>query len=161
MVDCNAPFGLLNLFIYFIIFADFRIVVDYLSKRILKDYSFDWSVNFFSSLWKNTRKEENKMKLKKTENDPQKYIYYFEIVCFFRFLFLLISYICWRRVFSFCMVLEKTREKVMGLYVHFLLSINIRVFLKFVSLFLFDSELWKHIGLSKKISSWIENKNFL
>ena len=81
------------------------------------------------------------MKWKRTENDLEKYVYYFEIVCFFRFFFLLISCIYLRCVFSFFMVSEKMREKVMGLYVHFLLSINIRVFLKFVSLFLFDSEL--------------------
>ena len=73
----------------------------------------------------------------------------------------LFFYIRLRCVFSFCMVSEKMREKVMGLYVHFLLSINIRVFLKFISLFLFDSKLWKHIGLPKKISSWIKKKNCL
>ena len=113
---------------------------------------------FFSSFWKIAGKEENEMKWKRTENDLEKYVYYFEIVCFFRFFFLLISCIYLRCVFSFFMVSEKMREKVMGLYVHFLLSINIRVFLKFVSLFLFDFELWKHIGLPKKISSWIEKK---
>ena len=68
---------------------------------------------------------------------------------FFWILSLLISYIRLRCVFSFCMVSEKMREKVMALYIHFLLSINIRVFLKFVSLFLFDLELLKHIGLPK------------
>ena len=71
---------------------------------------------------------------------PQ-YVYYFEIVCFFRLFSLLISYILLRCVFSFWMVSEKMREKVMGLYVHFLLNINIRVFLKFVSIFLFHFEL--------------------
>ena len=101
------------------------------------------------------------MKWNRTEKDPEKYVYYFEIVCFFRFFSLLISYICLRCAFSFYMVSEKTWKKVMGLYVHFLLSINIRVFLKFISLFLFDSKLWKHIGLPKKISSWIKKKNCL
>ena len=101
------------------------------------------------------------MKWNRTEKDPEKYVYYFEIVCFFRFFSLLISYICLRCAFSFYMVSEKTWKKVMGLYVHFLLSINIRVFLKFISLFLFDYELWKHIGLPKKISSWIKKKNCL
>ena len=76
----------------------------------------------------------------------EKYIYYFEIVCFFRFFSLLISYICLMCMFSFCIVSEKKKEKkkqdkVKGLYVHFLLNINLRVFLKFVSLFLFDFEL--------------------
>ena len=81
------------------------------------------------------------MKWNRIEKDPEKYVYYFEIVCFFRFFSLLISYICLRCAFSFCMVSEKTWKKVMGLYVHFLLSLNIRVFLKFITLFLFDSKL--------------------
>ena len=134
-----------------------RVVVDYLCKRIVKGYSFDWSVNFFSPVFEKTR-ERKRTKWKRTEKDIEKYVYYFEIVCFFRLFSLFISYIRLRCVFSFCMVLEKMWEKVMGLYIHFLLSINIRVFLKFVSLFLFDFELWKYISLPKKISSWIEKK---
>ena len=81
------------------------------------------------------------MKWKRIEKDPEKYVYYFEIVCFFRFFSLLFSYICLRCVcvcVFFHMVSEKTRKEVMGLYVHFLLSVNIRDFLKFVSLFLFE-----------------------
>ena len=114
---------------YFLFFCvDLRIVVDYLCKMIVKGYSFDWSVNFFSPVFEKTR-EMKRTKWKRTEKDLEKYVYYFEIVCFFKFFSLLIPYIRLRCVFSFCMVSEKLREKVMGLYIHFLLSINIRVFL--------------------------------
>ena len=91
MVDYNTLYGLL-IYIYIV---DLRIVIDYLCKRILKGYSFDWSVNFFfSSFWKNAGMEENETKWKKTEKDLEKYVYYFEIVCFFGFS------LCWFHTFA-------------------------------------------------------------
>ena len=130
MVDYIA---LHSMVFWFFFFANLRIVVDYLCKRILKGYSFDWSVNFFSpdSEKKKVGKKENETKWKRTEKDLEKYVYYFEIIYFFKFFALLNSYICLRCVFSFYMVSEKMMvEKVMGLYIHFFLIINIRVFLK-------------------------------
>ena len=77
----SLVFGLLNFFIFY--FADFHIVVDHLFKRILKGYSFDWNVNFFLQFMKKYGKGRNEMKWKRTEKDPKKYVYYFEIDCFF------------------------------------------------------------------------------
>ena len=58
MVDYNALYGLL----IFIFFVDLRIVIDYLCKKIVKCYSFDWSVIFFSPVSeKDTGKEENEV----------------------------------------------------------------------------------------------------
>ena len=127
MVDYIALHSMVFWFFFF--FANLRIVVDYLCKRILKGYSFDWSVNFFLQFMKKRGKGRERNEMEENWKGSWKVYLLLWNSLFFWILSLLISYIRLRCVFSFCMVLEKMREKVMGLYVHFLLSINIRVFL--------------------------------
>ena len=80
-------------------------------------------MNFFSPNSEKTRER------KRTEKNLEKYVYYFEIAFFLDFSLVDFTHSLEVCVFFLHGFIKNVGESN-GLYVHFLLSINIRVFLK-------------------------------